>query len=270
MFVALVLAYGGGQVALMAISKHAPAALGSPLAVIAAPLLCAVLLALYVGLIRLFEGRRSPELALRPGARLALAGLLVGVTLFCAVYAVLWAFGVARFEGVNGVAGAAIPLAMAMLAGVGEELIFRGVVFRIVEESCGTLVALAVSAGFFGFAHLSAPGATAVSTLAIALEAGLLLAAAYLLTRNLWFPIGLHMGWNFTEGGVFGSAVSGHAAHGVLIAPISGPAAVTGGAFGPEASPSAVIICLIAAIVFVAIAVTRGQWRAFAFRLYPR
>lgn len=228
------------------------------------------MLALYAGLVRLLEPRRSPELALARGGRLALAGLFVGAALFCGVYAVLWAYGVARFEGVNRVTNAAFPLAMAILAGIGEELVFRGVVFRVVEEGCGTLVALVVSAALFGLVHLSAPGATAVSTLAIALEAGLLLTAAYLLTRNLWFPIGLHIGWNFTEGGVFGSAVSGHAAHGLLNAPIVGPATLTGSGFGQEASPAAVGVCVVAAIVLLALATARGQWRPVVFRLYPR
>ena len=235
----------------------------------AAILLCGALITLYIGLVRLLERRRSLELAPRPGAVLALGGVVIGVALFGAVYAVLAVEGVARFEGLTGVFAAG-PLAMAILAGVGEELAFRGVVFRVVEESCGTLVALVVSAGFFGLVHMSAPGATAISTLAVALEAGVLLAAAYLATRNLWFPIGLHAGWNFTEGGVFGSAVSGYATHGLLNAPVSGPVAITGGGFGPEASPAAVGVCLFAAAILLATALARGQWRPFALRLYPR
>lgn len=271
MFVVLVLAYAGGQIALLTLAARPPVALRAALSLAAAPLLCAILLGLYLGLVRLLERRRRyPELASRRALGLTLAGLVVGVTLFCAVYAVLWAFGAARFDGVNGLAGAAMPLAMAALAGVGEELIFRGGVFRIVEESCGSLVALIVSAALFGLVHLSAPGATALSTLAIALEAGGLLAAAYLLTRSLWFPIGLHIGWNFTEGGVFGSAVSGHGAHGILKASLNGPAAMTGGGFGPEASPAAVAVCLVAALLFLAIAIARGQWKPFVLRLYPR
>ena len=59
---------------------------------------------------------------------------------------------------------------------------------------------------FFGLIHAANKGATLESTLAIALEAGILLAASYILTRSLWLPIGLHFGWNFTEGGIFGAA----------------------------------------------------------------
>ena len=270
MFVVLVLAYAAGQIALLAISARAPRPPLSWLGVVAAPLLGGMLLAIYIGLARLLEHRQTPELAVDPGGRLVLGGIAVGATLFCATYLTLWAYGVVRIEGVNGAADVAAPLAMAILAGVGEELAFRGVVFRVVEESCGTLAALVVSAGLFGLVHLSAPGATAVSTVAIALEAGVLLAAAYLLTRSLWFPIGLHIGWNFTEGGVFGSAVSGHGAHGLVKAVVTGPDAVTGGRFGPEASPAAVAVCLVAAIVLLAVAAARGQWRPVVFRLYPR
>ena len=271
MFIVLVLAYAGTQIAILVISTKMPgAAVRLWLPMVAAPLLAGALLAIYVSLVRMMERRTPAELAPKPGGLLVLAGLALGVLLFCSVYAVLWAYGAAHFIGFNGPAGMALPLAMAILAGVGEELIFRGVVFRVVEESCGTLVALVVSAGVFGLVHLSAPGATAASTLAIALEAGLLLAAAYLVTRNLWFPIGLHIGWNFTEGGVFGSAVSGHGSSGLLNTTLTGPVSLTGGSFGPEASPAAVSVCLVVAIVLLAWVLARGEWRPFGLRLYPR
>jgi hypothetical protein len=90
-------------------------------------------------------------------------------------------------------------------------------------------------------------GATTVSTVAIALEAGVLLGAAYAACGSLWLPIGLHFGWNFTEGGVFGVAVSGRkAGAGIVNMPLSGSALWTGGQFGPEASLVAVAVCLVA------------------------
>ena len=70
------------------------------------------------------------------------------------------------------------------------------------------------------------------SAIAIMLEAGVLLGSAYFLTRRLWLPIGLHIGWNFTQGGVFGIAVSGHPSSGLLQAVLSGPTWLSGGAFG--------------------------------------
>src|SRR5262249_39839900 len=113
----------------------------------------------------------------------------------------------------------------------------------------------------FGLLHAANPGATVVSTVAIALEAGALLGMAYAASRSLWLPIGLHFGWNFTEGGLFGAAVSGGHSQGVINSTIAGPALVTGGLFGPEASVIAVAVCLFATVVLSVSAVRRGRWR---------
>jgi hypothetical protein len=159
-----------------------------------------------------------------------------------------------------------VGFAMSVLSGVGEELLFRGALFRIVEERWGTLVALLTSAAFFGAIHGGNPGATALSSIAIALEAGLLLALAYAATRTLWLPIGLHFAWNFTEGGIFSTQVSGGVVQGLFATKLTGDRLLTGGSFGPEASIVAVAICLIAALFFLVITLRRAQWRPFALR----
>ena len=136
-----------------------------------------------------------------------------------------------------------------------EEILFRGVVFRLIEEWAGTWIALAVSAIIFGAVHAANPGASWISTLAIALEAGVLLAAAYVVTRSLWLPIGLHFGWNYFEGPVYGTQVSGHAIlTSAITSHVSGSAWLTGGSFGPEAGLYAVFTCLLAAIGLLAYA----------------
>jgi hypothetical protein len=240
-----------------------------PLDLTATLALMAGLVGVYALLVRLFEGRWPRELALRPGARLFGLGLAIGVALFCAVYAILTLLGVADWRGFNGFSGLPSMLLLAIVGGVGEELIFRGVVFRLLEESAGTLVALALSAGLFGLMHAGNPGSTAVSTLAIALEAGLLLAGAYAWSRSLWLPIGIHIAWNFTEGGVFGAPVSGGKAEGLFGVALSKTASplITGGAFGPEASLVAIAVCLALAAVFLAAAHRAGAWRPPTFRL---
>jgi membrane protease YdiL (CAAX protease family) len=141
-----------------------------------------------------------------------------------------------------------------------EELLFRGVFFRLIEEWSGTWIALAVSAAIFGFAHSGNAGATWVSTLAVALEAGVLLAAAFVVAKNLWFPIGIHFAWNFSEGPIYGTQISGHAfGKSALTAQLSGPTLLTGGAFGPEAGLAAMLTCLLAAIALLVLAVARSQ-----------
>jgi hypothetical protein len=146
-------------------------------------------------------------------------------------------------------------------------MVFRGVVFRLFEEGFGTTVAVLISGALFGAIHAGNPGATLASSAAIAVEAGVLLAAAYALTRSLWVPIGLHFAWNFTEGGIFGAAVSGGKIHSILVFPLHGPDYLTGGAFGPEASIVAVGVCLTAAIVMLVLAAQRGEWKPLRFRL---
>lgn len=116
-----------------------------------------------------------------------------------------------------------------------------------------------ITSALFGLAHIFNANATWFSSLAIAVEAGLLLGGAYMLTRSLWLPIGLHAAWNFAQGEVFGVPVSGGAVHGFLRSPLSGPPLLSGGAFGLEASVIALVIATAAGVWFVLLAIKRGQ-----------
>jgi hypothetical protein len=246
-------------------AKRLPPALDTALTLIA----CVALLGVYALMVRLFEQRRAGELDPKPGVRWAGLGIVLGFGLFVAVYAVLTALGVAAWAGFQGFAGVPPMLLMSVMAGIGEELVFRGVLFRVVEEAVGTTGALALSAILFGLLHAANPGATVVSTTAIVLEAGLMLAAAYAWSRSLWLPIGLHFAWNFTEGGVFGTAVSGGAGKGIFAVDLSPSASalVTGGQFGPEAGFVAIAFGVVLAGVFIAAAWRAGRWRPPAWRM---
>jgi hypothetical protein len=217
-------------------------------------------------LVQWTERRQPNELRFGNAIPLLAAGAVIGVGLFCAVYAALFLYGAASIKGFGSTDRLAVALATSAFAAVGEELVFRGTVYRLFEKGFGTLVAIILSGALFGLIHAFNPGATIVSTLAIAFEAGILLAAAYTVTRSLWLPIGLHFGWNFTEGGIFSAAVSGGHSHGLINTTFSGPALITGGAFGPEASIIAVTICTIAALMMLVIAARRGEWRPLTLR----
>ena len=226
----------------------------------------AALVALYFALIRGFEHRKARELA--PAEWQALGGIVVGFGLFATVFAILGASGVARWHGLSAHFDVIPVLAASIVAAIGEELAFRGALFRVLEDSLGTAWALVLSAAVFGLLHALNPGATVLSTLAIALEAGILLGAAYAFTRNLWFAIGLHLGWNFTEGGIFGVSVSGFSAgKGVFAVALSGSRLLTGGRFGPEASIVAIAVCLAMALVLIGLTVRRRLWRPARGRL---
>jgi uncharacterized protein len=212
------------------------------------------LLAVTIVIERVTTGRSPAEIGFDP--RFALrdlaAGASLGAVLFSAVVAELALGGYYRITAVH-VRPELAAAALLLIAGaVTEELLFRGVIFRLIEEWAGTWIALAVSAILFGAVHAANPGATWISSSAIALEAGILLAAAFVVTRNLWLPIGLHFAWNFLEGPIYGTQVSGHTfVTSALGAQLQGPVTLTGGSFGPEAGLPAMVTCLVAAVLLL-------------------
>jgi hypothetical protein len=143
-------------------------------------------------------------------------------------------------------------LAIAVVSGTMEETLFRGIVQRHMETMVGTWGSLAFTSALFGALHITNPDATWFSSLAIALEAGILLGAAYLLTRRLWLAIGIHAAWNFTQGWVFSVPVSGgDAPLGLLITRRVGPDWLTGGDFGLEASAVAMVVATLAGLLML-------------------
>ena len=207
---------------------------------------------LYFVLVRRFERRFAVELgASARAARLGVTGMSLGILLFSLVMATLLLAGRMRVSGGGTLAGCAAALFGSLFAAVNEELLFRGMVFRLVERHAGIVSALVVSAVLFGLVHAVNPGATWLSSTAIALEAGVLLGAAYAATRSLWFPIGLHFGWNFTESGLFGANVSGYHIPSLFRSQPFGSTWLTGGAFGPEAGLPAIVVCLAASLILL-------------------
>jgi membrane protease YdiL (CAAX protease family) len=266
-FVVLIGAYIGCQLLPKLIGPHVTFLPAYIPAIVLALLSLAVLITVYRLLVQWTEKRAASELSAHRALASFAGGAAIGIALFCAVIAVLAVYGGAHIGGVTGYDGLVKAAAASLVAAVGEEIAFRGSVYRLLEEGFGTLIAIAISGAMFGLLHAGNHGATTASTLAIALEAGILLAAAYVLTRSLWLPIGLHFGWNFTEGGIFGAAVSGGKSHGLIATSFSGPDWLTGGAFGPEASVPAVILCVIAAMILLAFALRRGEWKPMRLRL---
>lgn len=231
----------------------------SPLQFLFALVLAATALGAYYTYVRLVERRPVTELS-RPGAvRETASGVLLGVGLLTLTVAVLALLGVYRVTGLGTWVGVLTVLVKSIDAGIVEEILFRGIFFRIVEEGLGSWIALSLSALFFGFAHLGNPDANLLSASAIALEAGILLAAVYMLTRRLWLAIGLHIAWNFTQGGIFGIAISGFASDGLLRGEMRGPELLSGGTFGAEASVVAMVICLTAGVLLVLRARQKGR-----------
>lgn len=152
------------------------------------------------------------------------------------------------------------PFAMAFSSAIFEEILFRGIIFRIIEEKLGSYIALLISAIIFGALHLTNPNSSLSAGIGLAIQAGLLLGAAYIYSRSLWFPIAIHFAWNFTQSAIFGANVSGNAMSKTLItSDINGAKWFTGGQFGPEGSIQATVFCLISTIILLILSHKKGK-----------
>jgi hypothetical protein len=153
---------------------------------------------------------------------------------------------------VNPVSFIIIPLTVAFTVAIFEEILIRGIIFRIVEEKLGSYISLILSAIIFGALHLMNPESSFISAACVAVEGGLLLGAAYIYSRNLWLPIAIHFAWNFMQSGIFGAITSGNEkTNSLLSTQITGSKLITGGEFGPEGTIQAIIFCLIATIILM-------------------
>ena len=129
-----------------------------------------------------------------------------------------------------------------------EELIFRLIAFKLIEEILGSWIALIIIACLFGLAHLGNPGATIWSSLAIVIIGGIFGTVAYMYTRRVWLALGIHMSWNYFQAGIFGMPCSG-ISHDSLIKPaIQGPELITGGGFGIEMSVIGIFLTLFCSL----------------------
>ncbi|MFA5814493.1 MAG: type II CAAX endopeptidase family protein [Bacteroidales bacterium] len=213
--------------------------------------------ALYCGTV---EGRRVHELDLRKGLRQTTYGLLLGFGFISLIMLIMWLTGSYRVTGLHSISALWPFLIMSIQAGIVEEILSRGIIFRIAEEGVGTWWSILLSAFIFGFLHIWNPNATVFSSVSIALTAGVILAMLYVITRQLWIPIGMHIGWNFTLGGIYGAPVSGGEPGGILASTFSGPEWLTGGTFGPEASVITLTVFIIFGIYLIRKSINDKSW----------
>ena len=198
------------------------------------------------------EKQKARDIPMRRLAGDTAIGFGVGIFFFVLVTGCMALMGGYRIDSVKWDWNALISsLFTFLVVAVGEEVLFRGIVFRMIDDRWGTVVALVVSALIFGFVHISNNNATVWSSVAIAVEAGLLLGAAYKWSGTLWVPIGIHWSWNYFQGPVFGFAVSGNGTQSLVNPVIQGSDWLTGGSFGAEASIPAFVLGLSLAIVFL-------------------
>ena len=223
--------------------------------------ICAILLVLmYELVIRRLGDPRRDDYRDPKAVRHLLIGLAAGFGVFSVAVAAAAALGVYRITG-RGDLSDLLPalITSAMFPAVSEELVFRGILFRWIEEFGGSWVGLIVSSALFGLAHAFNPDSSWVAVTFIAIEAGLMLGGAYMLTRSLWLPMGIHAAWNFAQGEVYDIPVSGTPVHGLLTAKLEGAPLLTGAGFGLEASLTAIVAGTLFGIWLLWLAIKRGQ-----------
>jgi membrane protease YdiL (CAAX protease family) len=220
----------------------------------------ALMLAVYkLVIVRLGERPRD-DLPIAAAPRGLALGVLTGFLLFCALVGIAALFNVYNIVGPGDTRELVKDLiGLTILAAFMEELLFRGILFRWIEAFAGSWAALVVTSALFGLAHIFNANATWMSSLAIMVEAGALLGGAYMLSRNLWVPMGLHAAWNFTQGFLFDVPVSGNDMHGLVQAKLSGPVLLSGGPFGLEASMIAVVLSIPLGAFLILLAARRGH-----------
>ncbi|CAD0003945.1 CPBP family intramembrane glutamic endopeptidase [Flavobacterium salmonis] len=205
----------------------------------------------YILFFKKYEKRAVKEFASKGIAKNLIIGISVGFILQSLTILVIYLNGSYSVAAVNPVSFILIPFAIMFTVAIIEEILVRGIIFRVLEEKLGSHISLTISSVLFGVFHLANPHGTLLSGICIT-TAGFLFGAAYIYSRSLWLPIALHFAWNFTQSGIFGAITSGNEkTNSLLESKIQGPEYITGGEFGPEGSIQAIAFCVVATIVFL-------------------
>ena len=224
-------------------------------------LICGVLLLLMYGwLVRICERRTIEELSMQKCLKHTWIGILWGMLFMAAIIGIFALCGWYKVVGCTFKISVIYRLLMTyFVVAVGEEIVFRGIMFRLLDSQFNICAALLISAFVFGAAHIINPNATLISTIGISLAAGVLFGLSFKYYRTLWAPIGIHWSWNFVQGTVAGCPVSGGTPdYSILQSVTTGPELLTGGLFGPEAS-IITMIAGVAACIWFAVKLLRSK-----------
>ena len=219
-----------------------------------------VLLLLYNLLIRYVEANDACKIAPRKDISSIGNGLFIGFSYFIIVTVTMSLCGYYHIKSIQfDWEKQLFSFTLFFLVAVSEEIFFRGILFRMINRRWNIWAALVISALIFGGLHIFNDNATLWSSIAITIEAGSLLGAAYAYSKNIWLPIGIHWIWNYTQGNILGFPVSGEDNVTSIITPeISGPQWLTGGSFGAEASAISAVIGLLISLWFIRKTIQQG------------
>ena len=218
----------------------------------------------YIALYRYYERRKITELSTRNIGKYLLIGLLLGLLVPSLSILVAYLRGEYIILSISNLTNVflrdlTISIGFGIATAVFEEVLFRGVLFRLIEEKMGSYLALIISSLIFGFLHLMNGNGSLFAGFAISIIS-ILITVAYMYTRNLWFPIAIHFAWNFAQGNIFGTPVSGDpASTSIIVSQLEGSKWFTGGVWGIEATVQIVVFSLIAGVVLLVLSRKKGN-----------
>jgi uncharacterized protein len=222
------------------------------------------LFAVYALAIALAERRSPSELDLKHATPDLIVGLAIGGVLIALIVGAQWSAGWVTITSTP-ITHVAESIKQAIQSGVVEEILIRLIIFRLLWRATAVWPALIITALLFGGLHLANPDATLFAALCLVAGEGIG-AGLYLLTGRIWMSIGMHAGWNFAQGWLFGAAVSGldtFPGGPLQTQPVAGVNEVlSGGGFGPESSMPALCLSLLASTIFLFAAWKRGRMHA--------
>jgi uncharacterized protein len=180
--------------------------------------------------------------------RVLVSGVIISSTMMLLIAFIEYAAGVASFKTATVTFGLGFSIftegaALFLLVVFSEELLLRGYPMQTLAHRMKKSYAVLLIATLFTAIHIGNPNSTWLALLNIYL-AGIWLGIAYFISESLWLPIGLHVGWNFTQSTLLGFPVSGLFERGILAASTHGPDWIGGGNFGPEGGALATVVLL--------------------------
>jgi membrane protease YdiL (CAAX protease family) len=218
------------------------------------------ILASYIALNRYYERRKVTELSTHNIGKYLFVGLLLGLLIPSLSVLVTYLKGEFVILSVSNITfiflrDFTISIGLGIATAVFEEVLFRGVLFRLMEEKLGSYLALIISGIIFGFAHLVNENSSFLLGLSISIMSVFII-SAYIYTRSLWFTIAIHFAFNFAEINIFGTEVDTNSTS--IMVSQEGSKWFTGGE-GLDPSVQVVVLCLIAGIILLVLSHKKGN-----------
>lgn len=218
----------------------------------------AVLLLSYSCLFRFYEKRKIRELSTQKIVKELAGGFALGFSVLSLVILILYTLGFYSIINISNFSFLLAPLSFLVMAALLEEVFFRLIIYRILEEWAGTYWALLLISLVFTIPHLANNNVSVLSVFLL-LIFGFTHGIMYTYTKRLWLPFAFHLGWNFAQP-FYGSNLSGMEDTGAIIkATYKGPELLTGSNFGIEDSIFSILFLLITGIIFLLLCIKEGK-----------